>query len=228
VHASTGSLVIYYGCNRLQDDAERRDELLRSIEARRLLDLDHATAALTVAQSHTKPSSIGANGPSLLGVAVDAGVSTLDRAVRHATRNIADIESLVPFIASAYSALTRSMRSTPMWLTLTLYSIGAFIDLYERHEASSRVRKRTQSLIKRRCVRKTRCDSRSVIEPRTECASRFPACPETKGSSRPPQSGLPHKTASHSRARIPTAAPSSSNSSRMQPRKRGCCGASDN
>lgn len=72
-------------------------------------------------------------GPSRLARRVDESLAAVDRSLKRRTANAFDLADLLPLLTAATSVVTaRKARSTPLWLTLLIFSFNSFVTLHQR------------------------------------------------------------------------------------------------
>lgn len=116
----TGSVLIHYERSGFARFLELLAEALEGILVLAEPELAAEEAAIDLLIS----------GPSSSGKAVADVFGYLDRELKIASGNTVDLRSLVPLAAIAVSlSLLSDPRSTPLWLTLAIFSMSSFLQL---------------------------------------------------------------------------------------------------
>jgi heavy-metal-associated domain-containing protein len=134
VNTAIGSMVVHY-------DAAQTDDFIETVKRHgldtklfELVDPEIGAVAEAVDAIEAETEELAAH--SATARTLVQFVSGLNDEVKRATNNALDLKVLVPLTLAGYSLLHhRSKLSTPMWVTLGLFSFTSFVALHHPQEA---------------------------------------------------------------------------------------------
>jgi hypothetical protein len=134
VNAPIGSMVVHY-------DAAQADDFIETVKRHgldtklfELVDPEIGEVAEAVDAIQAETEELAAH--SATARTLVQFVTGLNDQVKHATNNTLDLKVLVPLTLAGYSFLHhRAKASTPLWITLGLFSFSAFVALHHPQQA---------------------------------------------------------------------------------------------